>query len=148
MGTIEAIGSDVARKDLKVGDKYFGCTPGAMTPDLDAGCFGQYAIVNPDAGAKVPSTLSDPEAATFGVSVSTVALCLYYHLGLPWPDNPAKNSPKILIWGGSTNVGLLAMQFAKRWAFFYLPSLRMMLISVIALGLKSSLSAPLQTAPL
>lgn len=40
---------------------------------------------------------------------------MYSHDGLelPWPDKPAKETIKVLIYGASTNTGLWAVQFAK-----------------------------------
>lgn len=40
---------------------------------------------------------------------------MYSHDGLqlPWPDKPAKQITKVLIYGASTNTGLWAVQFAK-----------------------------------
>lgn len=62
---------------------------------------------------KVPEGLSDADAATTGVAISTVGLTLYYQkLSLPWPGS-ADAGCWILIYGGSTATGSIAIQCAK-----------------------------------
>lgn len=46
------------------------------------------------------------------LGISTVALAMYQQLDTPWPGNEAVSYP-ILINGGSTATGTLAIQFAK-----------------------------------
>lgn len=62
---------------------------------------------------KIPDSLSFEEAATLGLGTTTVGQALYQSLGLPLPDQPAKEKFPILIYGGSTATGTLAIQFAK-----------------------------------
>lgn len=64
---------------------------------------------------KIPSNLSDAEAATLGVGITTVGQSLYQSLKLPLPTKPSTASPKpiLLIYGGSTATGTLAIQYAK-----------------------------------
>ena len=63
--------------------------------------------------AKIPEGLSFEEAASLGVGVATVGQSLYLGLKLPYPTEPAKSSFPILIYGGSTATGTLAIQYAK-----------------------------------
>ncbi|KAJ0357251.1 hypothetical protein COL154_010294 [Colletotrichum chrysophilum] len=68
------------------------------------------------------SSVSDEEAATYGVSAVTAVLAVNVHLGLPWPGEPgtgpqslafkSTNKP-IFIYAGSTSVGLFAIQLSK-----------------------------------
>lgn len=62
---------------------------------------------------KIPSNLSFNEAATLGVGITTVGQALYQSLQLPQPTAPASTPIPLLIYGGSTATGSLAIQFAK-----------------------------------
>lgn len=94
-GTVEAVGSDVAR--FKPGDEVFGWTSGA---------FAEYASAPEDHLAHKPARLSFEEAAAVGVS-ATVALQLLRD------DGRIKPGQKVLINGASGGVGTYAVQIAK-----------------------------------
>jgi NADPH:quinone reductase-like Zn-dependent oxidoreductase len=87
-------------------------THGANANDLDSGCFAEYAVVKEGSSYKVPDSLSSEEAATTGVGLITVSMALYQKLGLPFPGE-GKSDEWILIYGGSTATGSLAIQYAK-----------------------------------
>lgn len=61
----------------------------------------------------MPETMSFEDAAIPHVAIVTCALALYQMLGLPSFDNPAQDPNPILIFGGSTATGTMAIQFAK-----------------------------------
>lgn len=63
--------------------------------------------------AKIPTGLSFEDAATLGVGVTTVGQSLYLVLNLPLPMETVKEPTTILIYGGSTATGTLAIQYAK-----------------------------------
>ena len=63
--------------------------------------------------ARIPDFLSFEDAATLGVGVTTVGQTLYMTLKLPLPTVPAKTPFPVLIYGGSTATGTLAIQYAK-----------------------------------
>jgi NADPH:quinone reductase-like Zn-dependent oxidoreductase len=69
--------------------------------------------------AKIPENMSFEEAATFGVGITTVAQTLYMTFKLPLPAKPAEKPFPILIYGGSTATGTIAIQYAK----LYVPPL-------------------------
>lgn len=46
-------------------------------------------------------------------SVGTAIQALYMRLGLSLPNSPSKDGEPILVWGGSTSVGLYALQLLK-----------------------------------
>lgn len=55
--------------------------------------------------------MSDEDAATLGVGVITCGQALYQSLGLPLPGQ-GKYGGYLLIYGGSTATGTLAIQYA------------------------------------
>lgn len=88
------------------------------------GAFGGYALSKGDLGLRVPSALSDAEAAALPQAVNTCGQGLYQCLGLPLPDPsivavpPAAEPPQwVLIYGASTSMGTLAIQFARLSGF-------------------------------
>ena len=77
------------------------------------GAFGEYLVAKGDIQIKIPDRVGDEDAATLGVGIVTVGQGLYQSLALPWPNAPAKEKFPILIYGGSTATGALAIQMAK-----------------------------------
>ena len=69
-------------------------------------------MVKEGASYKVPENLSSEEAATTNVGIITVSMALYQKLALPFPGE-GKSDEWILIYGGSTATGSLAIQYAK-----------------------------------
>ena len=74
------------------------------------GCFAQYCVTKGDLGVKIPDNMKDEEASTLGVGISTVGQGLYQSLGLPLPGSE-KYGKYLLVYGGSTATGTLAVQF-------------------------------------
>lgn len=62
---------------------------------------------------KLPDSLSFENGASLSVAVLTCAQAMYQILGLPLPNNPTKAPLRILIHGGSTATGTIAIQLAK-----------------------------------
>ncbi|KAL2267837.1 hypothetical protein VTJ83DRAFT_5114 [Remersonia thermophila] len=109
-----------ADKQFAPGDRVTGFVHGANKLRLDDGAFAEYIIAKAGLQIKTPDNLSDVEAATLGVGISTVAQGLYQALKLPLPGTPEAAAaaagsppPEILIYGGSTATGILGIQFAK-----------------------------------
>lgn len=69
---------------------------------------------------RIPESMTAEEAATLGVGVSTVGQGLYQSLGLPLPTSPSKKQIPLLIYGGSTATGTLAIQYAKLYVLLCL----------------------------
>lgn len=111
MGTVVQTGPDV-KGNWKEGDRIAGVVHGCNKCDLSEGTFADYVLVREGVQMKVPENLSDAEAATIGVAVSTVGLSLYQHLSFPWPGSVPADC-WVLIYGGSTATGSIAIQFAK-----------------------------------
>ncbi|KAL8655267.1 MAG: hypothetical protein Q9226_003108 [Calogaya cf. arnoldii] len=60
--------------------------------------------------AKSPHGINFEETASMGAGVTTVGQALYHNLKLPWPTKPTRTPFPILIYGGSTATGALAIQ--------------------------------------
>ncbi|KAH6962358.1 chaperonin 10-like protein [Ilyonectria sp. MPI-CAGE-AT-0026] len=111
-GVVEAVGKDV-KKPFKKGDRVCGFAHGGNAVQLEDGVFAEYIVAQGDLQVLIPDSLSFQEAATLGVGISTVGQGLYQSLKLNLPTEPLKESVPILIYGGSTATGTLAIQFAK-----------------------------------
>jgi NADPH:quinone reductase-like Zn-dependent oxidoreductase len=111
-GVVEEVGKAVT-KDFKKGDRVAGICHGANAVCHEDGTFGQYITAKGDIQINVPDNLSFEEAATLGISVTTAGQALYQNLQLPLPDSKKKVNFPILIYGGSTGAGAIAIQFVK-----------------------------------
>ncbi|KAI4127088.1 MAG: hypothetical protein LQ338_003374 [Usnochroma carphineum] len=134
-GTVEQVGKAVTG-DFQVGDRVAGVTHGGIyssTPlnsnpfkaDLDHfsslgnalnhndGAFAEHVSAKASVVLKIPDSMSFEEAATLGAGITTVGQALYQSLGLPYPTQPTKDKIHLLIYGGSTATGTLAIQYAK-----------------------------------
>ena len=108
-GVVEEVGSKV-KKPWKKGDRIAGWTHGVNSASAEDGSFAEYLMAKGDVCMKIPDNLSDEEASTLGVGISTVGQGLYQSLGLPLPGQGKAGYP-LLVYGGSTATGTLAIQF-------------------------------------
>lgn len=112
-GTVVEVGSEVT-VDFKRGDRIAGVAHGGNQSNKEDGGFAGYIVVKGDVQVKVPDNIPDEEAATWGVTVCTIAQGLYQTLGLPLPSKAGSSTPgAVLIYGGSTATGIGGIQFAK-----------------------------------
>ncbi|KAK9357575.1 chaperonin 10-like protein [Lipomyces starkeyi] len=105
----------------KVGDRIAGFLHGGIYGDR--GSFCNYLKVDGDLAWRVPDGISDEEASTYGVPAATAMLALNVRLSAPWLDATSaslkiqlqakQNHGTILIYAGSTSVGLFAIQLAE-----------------------------------
>ncbi|KAF4997559.1 hypothetical protein FGRMN_3764 [Fusarium graminum] len=98
-GTVVEVGSDVTR-DFKIGDRIAGVVSGQDVLHKSHGAFAGVIVVKGDIQMKIPDNMSD------GVG-------LYRTLGLPLPEEPPQQHYTVFIYGGSTAMGISAIQFAK-----------------------------------
>lgn len=114
-GTVLAVGANVkAARDIDVGDRVCGAVQGmhALTPKV--GAFAQVVGASDVVTLKVPPSMTLEEAASLGSGVGTIGLALYQSLGIPGtPLKPAKVPKFVLVYGGSTSTGTLALQILK-----------------------------------
>ncbi|KAF2713399.1 GroES-like protein [Pleomassaria siparia CBS 279.74] len=110
-GIVEQVGKAVS--GLNSGDRVAGFIRGADDTNHDNGAFATTVTAKAGILAKIPDTLAFEDAATLGVGITTVGQGLYQSLGLPLPPATVQEPTSILIYGGSTATGTLAIQFAK-----------------------------------
>jgi aspyridone synthetase trans-acting enoyl reductase len=111
-GEVVARGSTVS-KSMEIGDRVCGCIFGNNPDRLDNGAFSEYVAVPANLVFKVPSQLSYQVAATLGVGLSTVGIALYHALKLPTPSSPVREPRYVLVHGGGTATGALAIQMLR-----------------------------------
>ncbi|KAL8880456.1 MAG: hypothetical protein Q9198_002136 [Flavoplaca austrocitrina] len=116
-GDITAIGSGLTTS-LGIGDSVCGAVFGNNPEALDNGAFAEYVVVPGSLVFRIPETMSYQTAATLGVGMSTIGLALYHKLGLPLPSpQPQAFTEKakyVLVYGGGTSTGILAIQTLRR----------------------------------
>lgn len=111
-GVVEEVGANVT-KPFQKGDRVAGVAHGSNAVNHEDGTFAEVITVKGDLQIRIPDNLSFEEAATLGIGITTVGQALYQSLGLALPNDGEKDSSPILIYGGSTATGSLAVQYAK-----------------------------------
>ncbi|KAI1431587.1 GroES-like protein [Xylaria sp. CBS 124048] len=111
-GEVVELGPGVTR-DFKKGDRITGFLFGGHPSVSDSGAYAEYTLAKTNVALKVPDHVTDAEAATLGISVTTVAQGLYQTLKLPLPNKPAATPFPVLVYGGSTATGIYAIKFLK-----------------------------------
>ncbi|KAF5000520.1 hypothetical protein FGRMN_1687 [Fusarium graminum] len=111
-GVVDKVGSSVT-KPFKKGDRITGVVHGGDRTQHDNGAFAEYIVAKGDLQIMTPENVTDEDAATLGISISTVGQGLYKTLGLPLPTLAKEGDEFVLIYGGSTATGIYGIQFAK-----------------------------------
>ncbi|KAB8255227.1 chaperonin 10-like protein [Aspergillus pseudonomiae] len=111
-GIVEAVGKNV-KKSFTKGDRICGFVHGSNAVQPEDGAFAEYIIVEGDLQYRIPQGMGFEEAATLGLGVTTAALGLYQSLKLTLLVAHIRSKMPILVYGGSTATGALAIQFAK-----------------------------------
>lgn len=109
-GTVIAIGSKI--KGVAVGDRVCGASHGMSELRPDRGAFGQYNVTIGNVWLKIPDSMSTVAGASLCAGLCTAGLAIR-SLGLPMPGSPAERPLKVLVYGGSTATGTLAIQLLK-----------------------------------
>ncbi|KAI0433451.1 zinc-binding dehydrogenase [Xylaria sp. FL1042] len=107
-GTIENSNGSSWRE----GQRVAGFVYGTMDEPL-RGAFAEYLVTEPSLVWAVPDSVSLQDASTVSLAFATAVQAMFQRLGLPEPSKPVTSAFPILINGGTSSVGLYAVQLAK-----------------------------------
>ncbi|KAI1819731.1 putative zinc-binding dehydrogenase family oxidoreductase [Xylaria intraflava] len=112
-GVVVALGLEVT--NLSIGDRVCGAVHGSNPIRPESGAFADYIVSDSEFTLKVPTDMSFQEAAGLGVTgLATLGMALFKTLALPGTlDEPAAKARTVLIHGGSSSVGTMAMQLVR-----------------------------------
>jgi len=83
-----------------------------LTPRV--GAFAEYVGASALVTMKIPDDISFEGAASLGSGIGTIGLALFHSLQLPgYPTEPASSPKDVLVYGGSSATGTLAIQLIK-----------------------------------
>ncbi|KAK9458901.1 chaperonin 10-like protein [Lipomyces oligophaga] len=111
-------GDDIAGTIVEVGSEVIGFRDGDRVAAFHVmgephGSFAEYAIAWASTTFLIPDKISFEEAATLPLVCLTAVYGMFDLLGLPFPTRPATTEIPLLIYGASTSVGLVSIQYAK-----------------------------------
>jgi NADPH:quinone reductase-like Zn-dependent oxidoreductase len=108
---------------LQIGDRVCGAVHGSNPSDPAAGAFAEYVRAEPELLLRVPADMGwEAAAALGGVGHGTLSLALWDSLGVPGRvDRPMGTGDEgeeregryVLVYGGSTATGTLAIQLLR-----------------------------------
>lgn len=114
-GEVVEVGPSVTR--FKVGDRVFGHAVGTSEKrnEPSESAFQTYTILQVHMTSPIPAALSYEDACVIPLGTSTASCGLFQtdQLALQLPSSSAKPTGQtLLVWGGSTSVGINAIQLA------------------------------------
>lgn len=114
-GEVVAIGPKVSTAaPIQVGDRVCGAVPGMHALSPNVGAFAEFVGAVDITTMKIPSYMSFEAAASLGSGIGTIGMALFQSLNVPGtPKRPAEKSVHVLVYGGSTATGTLAIQLLK-----------------------------------
>ena len=132
-GTVVAMGSDASTvSSLQIGDRVCSAVHGSNPIDHPSGAFSEYVAAEAELVLKIPRSMSCEKAAALGgIGHGTICLAFWQSLGLPGtPEQPVEGGKPVyvLVYGGSTSTGTMAIQILKLYVnaglFLFLLSVR------------------------
>lgn len=106
--------AQASRPDLRVGDAVCGIVHGSNPGDHDGGSFAEYVRVLAHLVLKVPSEMPLTDAATLGCALLTSTIAIWDALQIKaTPDSIAEEAFPVLVYGGSTSSGTMAVQLLR-----------------------------------
>ncbi|KAF9886980.1 hypothetical protein FE257_010721 [Aspergillus nanangensis] len=115
-GVVLAIGSGVPPElSFQVGDRVCGAVHGSNPIRHDVGSFAEYIASEAEFTLKIPDSMSFEQAAALGgTGLATLGMALFRTLELPGtPEEPVDKPQTVLVHGGSSSVGTMAMQLLR-----------------------------------
>ncbi|KAJ5091374.1 hypothetical protein NUU61_006244 [Penicillium alfredii] len=112
VGEVTELGSGVTR--LAKGDVVAGLIWGGEVAGL--GGYSQYSIADQNVSFKVPASISREQASTVPLAAATAWLALFSKDCLSL-DRSKASGTSVLVWGGSSSVGLYTIQLASICGF-------------------------------
>ncbi len=100
-------------KDWKKGDRICGFANGGNTRLGELGAFAERIVVRADVSMRIPDGMSFQEAATLGVGIMTCGQGLFQQMMFNLPSNPSKSGELVLVYGGSSATGAMAIQLLR-----------------------------------
>ncbi|KAF2962769.1 hypothetical protein GQX73_g10800 [Xylaria multiplex] len=94
------------------GQRVAGFVYGTMAEPL-RGAYAEYLATGSSFVWAIPDSISFQDASTISLAFATAIQAMFQRLGLPEPSKPAKSAFPVLINGGTSSVGLYAVQLAK-----------------------------------
>lgn len=109
----------LARPDIKLGDAVCGTVHGSNPADKEVGAFAEYVLAQPETLLHVPGDWTLEKAATLGLAVLTNSMSLWGSLGLcpNFDGAPPETKIPVLVYGGSTATGTMAIQLLRLSGF-------------------------------
>jgi NADPH:quinone reductase-like Zn-dependent oxidoreductase len=104
------------KTDLRIGDPVCGMVAGSNPGDPSNGAFASYIRVRPELLLRVPPDLPMEQAATLGVGLMTNVMAIWDPSALALtatPESPTEKPFPVLVYGGSTATGTLAIQLLR-----------------------------------
>ncbi|KAI0009476.1 GroES-like protein [Xylariaceae sp. FL0662B] len=114
-GVVLSMGPDVPTNRFAVGDRICAAVVPMNPLSPRSGAFAEYVGVTADFALKIPDDIPFESAATICSGIAAVGYASFHSLELPGdPEMPATEPAYVLIYGGSTATGTLAIQLVRR----------------------------------
>ena len=117
-GVVVAVGEGVSR--FCEGERVFAVTFGLNPTDKTAGAFAEYALASEHLTCHVPDNVKLNEACSMGLGIATAGLALFQAPGLQLDLSQLRRREDrqdeafVLVSGGATGTGTMALQLLKR----------------------------------
>lgn len=111
-GEVVAVGSNVT--SFNIGDRIFGLAFGLNPDDKAMGAFSDHVLATADVSCRIHPPMTFEEACTLGVALGTSGLAISQLLGCSLAAIVPKDACYVLVSGGATSTGIVAIQLLKQ----------------------------------